>query len=245
MLGQLPDDLLYYIAKKTNDLRSVNKLRKLTVGLYHLVEEVKLNDIVEVEFEKYNPIYYENVNVIVKVNQAQINTCDLSNFYGIEVIGDIIDISPIQRCTELKYLDLYTKRVSDISALEYCTKLETLILTGTNVTDISILQHCINLEVLSLAGTNVTDISVLQHCKKLEKLYLYSTKITNSTESTVVQFCPNLKYLDLLDTKIKTYNTRIKDLVINYINDSNNDNLKKLENLLSERSLIFKTIKDF
>ncbi len=74
---------------------------------------------------------------------------------------NISDISPLASLTNLTYLQLGFNNISDISALAGLTNLQVLWLVGNNISDISVLAGLTNLEQLSIGGNNISDISAL------------------------------------------------------------------------------------
>ena len=65
MIDLLPEDLLYYIAEKINDVSTVNKFRLLSTETYCLIEKVKFNNIIiSVGYQNYKIPYYEKFNTI-------------------------------------------------------------------------------------------------------------------------------------------------------------------------------------
>ena len=77
--------------------------------------------------------------------------------------GMIYDPSPLQYCTEIKYLDLgHNDEMTDLSFTMYMPKLEVLIIAMTGVTDISPLKNCSRLEYLELNSTQIGDLSPLE-----------------------------------------------------------------------------------
>lgn len=77
--------------------------------------------------------------------------------------GMIYDPSPLQYCTEIKYLDLgHNDEMTDLSFTMYMPKLEVLIIAMTGVTDISPLRNCERLEYLELNSTDIADLSPLE-----------------------------------------------------------------------------------
>ena len=77
--------------------------------------------------------------------------------------GMIYDPSPLQYCTEIKYLDLgHNDEMTDLSFTMYMPKLEVLIIAMTGVTDISPLKNCERLEYLELNSTDIGDLSPLE-----------------------------------------------------------------------------------
>ncbi|MBQ9686933.1 MAG: leucine-rich repeat domain-containing protein [Oscillospiraceae bacterium] len=89
--------------------------------------------------------------------------------------GMIYDASPLQYCTEMKYLDLgHNEDLSDLSFAANMPQLEVLIIAMTAITDISPLQNCDKLEYLELNSTNVADLSPLEGHTALRHLNIAS-----------------------------------------------------------------------
>ena len=77
--------------------------------------------------------------------------------------GMIYDPSPLQYCTDIKYLDLgHNDDMTDLSFTMYMPKLEVLIIAMTGVTDISPLKNCSRLEYLELNSTQIGDLRPLE-----------------------------------------------------------------------------------
>ena len=89
--------------------------------------------------------------------------------------GMISDPSPLQYCTEIKYLDLgHNDEMYDLSFTMYMPKLEVLIIAMTGVTDLSPLKNCSNLEYLEINSTNIRDLSPLEGHTALRHLNIGS-----------------------------------------------------------------------
>lgn len=77
--------------------------------------------------------------------------------------GMIYDTSPLQYCTNIKYLDLgHNDEMPDISFVAHMPKLEVLIIAMTGVTDLSPLKNCDRLEYLELNSSQIADLSPLE-----------------------------------------------------------------------------------
>lgn len=85
--------------------------------------------------------------------------------------GMIIDGSPLQYCTKVKYLDLgHNTDLADISFVASMPDLEVFIVAMTAVTDISPLENCPKLEYLEIQTNEITDLSPLKGLTELAHL---------------------------------------------------------------------------
>ena len=74
---------------------------------------------------------------------------------------DIRNLSGLEYCTNLTFLDLSGNPISDITPLSSLVNLQSLNLDGTDVYDISALAGLTNLDSVSLCGSLITDIQAL------------------------------------------------------------------------------------
>ena len=89
--------------------------------------------------------------------------------------GMILDPSPLQYCTRVKYLDLgHNYDMDNINFTMYMPELEVFICAMDTITDISPLRNCSRLEYLELNSTNVSDLSPLEGHTALRHLNIAS-----------------------------------------------------------------------
>ena len=99
--------------------------------------------------------------------------------------GWIIDLTGLEKATNLTMLSLTYHSISDISALSGLTNLTTLRLQGYNsyttpvLSDISALSGLTKLTTLDLRNNSISDISALSGLTKLTTLLLNANKISN------------------------------------------------------------------
>ena len=90
----------------------------------------------------------------------------------------IIDVSPLEKLTNLQRLGISGDEFSDISALESVleklTNLVELFYTNYQISDISALEKLTNLRLLWFSGTKISDISALEKLTNLETLVFTS-----------------------------------------------------------------------
>ena len=73
----------------------------------------------------------------------------------------ISNLSGLQYCTDLTYLNLWGNNISNINAVSYLKKLETLYLQQNYITDISALSGLTKLDDIFLNYNGITDLSSL------------------------------------------------------------------------------------
>ena len=79
--------------------------------------------------------------------------------------SDITDISGIERCVNLKILDLSFNDISDISMISGLINLENLEMSSNKISDITALHELVNLKRVIINATQVKDISALSKLK--------------------------------------------------------------------------------
>lgn len=87
---------------------------------------------------------------------------DLERLVNLDAAGlGIRDISGLEYCTNLAWLDLDTNDVSDLTPLSNLSNLRTLILDSNSIFDIEPLASLVNLKQVSLFDNQVADIRPL------------------------------------------------------------------------------------
>ncbi|MCL2157966.1 MAG: leucine-rich repeat domain-containing protein [Oscillospiraceae bacterium] len=113
--------------------------------------------------------------------------------------GNISDIGPLAKLTNLVFLDLHGNQIDDISALANLTNLTNLDLLDNQIGDISALESLTNLTNLSLAATQIDDISALKNLTNLTWLQLRDNQID---DISILENLTNLTGLDLANNQI-------------------------------------------
>jgi len=148
---------------------------------------------------------------------------------------NIPDISPIANLTKLKVLDLtQNRKISDITPLENLTELEWLNLDSNLITDISALKDLLKLEYLNLQYNSINDISVLLNMKELRELWMSHALLSDLSS---LSHLSKLELLWLTGCGIEDIsclknmaNVKVLKLAWNQITDiSSLSNMKKLE----------------
>jgi Leucine-rich repeat (LRR) protein len=91
----------------------------------------------------------------------------------------IVDLSGLEQCTSLDYLDLGDNAITDLDSLASLTTLTRLYLSRNQVTDLSPISGLPILEVLSVSGNNISDISCLVGMSTLLEIDLRNNNITD------------------------------------------------------------------
>ena len=106
---------------------------------------------------------------------------------------DIKDLTGLQFCVNLQWLDLSGNNIEDIAVLRNLFFLEVLKLhNNQKIKDISALADLTNLISLDLENNKISDISSLQNCTYLERLNLEGNQIVD------IRPLLDLKYLQFL-----------------------------------------------
>ena len=113
----------------------------------------------------------------------------------------ISDLTGIEYCINLKFLNLGYNQITDIRPLSALTKLQGLVLWVNRITDLSPLSNLTNLENwLNLEVNQITDISSLSGLTKLKSLSLGANQIGNNISPLIG--LTNLQSLGLRDNQM-------------------------------------------
>ena len=114
----------------------------------------------------------------------------------------IIDISPLNKLSELVEVNISGTGVFDLMPLRNMNKLEVLDISNTKVSSLEPLRYCILINQLRMRGTPVTDLSVIAAFQSLTLLDIGNTPVSSLS---------NLEGLTgIRDLRID--HTRVKDL---------------------------------
>jgi hypothetical protein len=124
---------------------------------------------------------------------TQIDSLDISNNHY------VLNLDPLGRLSDLKYLNASHTNIHDLSALRNLTELRDINLSNSKVDDISPLRYAINLQNLNISHTPVKDISVLEKLITLTTLEMKHAAV-NSFEP--VENLSGLIKLDLQSARV-------------------------------------------
>lgn len=106
----------------------------------------------------------------------------------------ITNLSGIENCVSLTWLDLFDNDISDLTPLENMTWLVVLYLNMNNVSDISPLANLTNLEMFTAGQNPLTDVSTIANMTQLHQLRLNDI---DATDFSALYNLPLLNEIDL------------------------------------------------
>ena len=115
-------------------------------------------------------IYASDLQGLTSLDDAEMKYTDWETF--------ITDITGLEYCTSLTYLNLWDNQISDISPLANLTNLTYLFLGYNQISDISPLANLTNLTSLFLHANSIDDISPLANLTNLTEFSLDSHEIS-------------------------------------------------------------------
>jgi Leucine-rich repeat (LRR) protein len=162
-------------------------------------------------FAQGEAVYFPDPNLEAVVREAIGKTTGLicaseleglTNLYAGQ--GSIFNLTGLEHCTNLTYLDVRFNQISDISPLDNLSNLTGLWLSGNQISDFSTLSNLTNLTSLTLMDNQLSNISPLANLTNLGYLYLYSNQIS---EVWSLANLTNLRYLILNSNQISDVST--------------------------------------
>jgi len=144
--------------------------------------------------------------------------------------NQISDISPLANLTNLTYLGLGSNQISDISPLANLTNLTDLNLAHNQISDISPLASLTNLIYVELGWNQISDISLLANLTNLTDLALESNQISDISPLANLT---NLTYLNLGGNQISDISplANFTDLIYLYLDSNQISDISSLANL--------------
>jgi Leucine-rich repeat (LRR) protein len=135
-----------------------------------------IGDIYQSELEELTEFSAEHGDI---VNITGLEHCTNLRSLDLSLNHVISDISPLAGLTSLIELNLWHNQISDISPLASLTKLTALDLSGNEIGDISLLASFTKLTALGLSDNEIGDISPLASLTSLISLSLGSNEISD------------------------------------------------------------------
>lgn len=150
-----------------------------------------------------------------------------------------IDLSPVERLTDLKKLNLYASSVKNIQPLSGLKNLEELILDSTLVADIKPIKELKKLKVLNLCATKVTNIESIKGLVNMKELHLYDTKISDIEP---IKDMTNLYILSLRKTPVSNLEpikglTNLQFLLIKECNNITKEQIEDVQKVLPKLNI--------
>lgn len=108
----------------------------------------------------------------------------------------LVDISPLQMCTEVRELILTGNKIKDITGLERMNSLKKLYLVNNPVQDLTPVLHLQHLQEINIKNTRINNLSALVEISSLKKLDISHTSIQDFS------LLPQFKKLESLTVHI-------------------------------------------
>ena len=128
-----------------------------------------------------DPAFEQIIRLAINVPTGNITKSHLDTLRMIEspyTGGDQVeDITGIENCNNLYWLDLSRHRISDISPLKDIGTLINIFLYNNNISEIDSLSNLLIVHELNLSRNNITDISPLKEFRKIRSLFLAENQI--------------------------------------------------------------------
>jgi len=154
-------------------LLELDSLTNANVGLKHKISEL---DGIE---------YCNNLSYLALNNANIVNLTPLENLTNLKYLDlgqnrVIYNIAPLSKLTELEWIDLSANLIVDLSPLCNLTELKYLDLRyNGDINDISAIKNMVELEELLFAQTSISDLSPLQNLTKIKRLWLSASSVTD------------------------------------------------------------------
>jgi len=144
----------------------------------------------------------------------------------------ISDITGLEFCTNLIWLDLWDNNISDIAALSNLTSLFVLVLEDNQISDISPLSDLTNLWLLLLGGNQISDVSSLGNLTGIQLLILEDNLIENIAPLSTLT---SLELLLLSNNQISDISPlgNLTGTALLFLDDNLIENIAPLSNLTS------------
>ncbi|XZL83985.1 leucine-rich repeat domain-containing protein (plasmid) [Clostridium perfringens] len=146
-------------------------------------------------------IYYTKKGVDTSHDNENITIGQLKKLNSIQLmnIRNVTNLTGIEYCTNLKYLQLQNQNISNINGLSKCKYLKLINLSNNNINDLNQLNDLTNLSTLWIESNGISDISQL---KTLTNLQNVSLSYNNISDISPLETLTNLKDVNLNNNKI-------------------------------------------
>ena len=163
----------------------------------------------------------------------------LTNLEWLDLSGTFVsDPTPLKKLAYLEVLNLSSTSVSDFMSLTELKKLNTLDARGTPISnrDLMHLKKLTHLRALHVGGTHVNDLTALENLTSLTKLGLAGTRVSYFPS---LEKLSNLEWLDLSDTLVSdlTPLEKLTNLTVLYLSRTPVGDLMPLAKLAKLRSV--------
>jgi Leucine-rich repeat (LRR) protein len=195
-------------------------------------------------FAQGEAVYFPDPNLEAVVREAIGKTTGLicaseleglTNLYAGQ--GSIFNLTGLEHCTNLTYLDVRFNQISDISPLDNLSNLTGLWLSGNQISDVSSLANLTKLRELDLGANQISDISSLANLTKLREVGLGGNQISDISPLANLT---NLTSLTLMDNQLSNISplANLTNLGYLYLYSNQISEVWSLANLTNLRYLI-------
>lgn len=230
--------LTRYIKGKTNDGDTIFNIKKrfIEINLDVKQKDLKIASIYTTPLneaddqlnwwnalpDNWKQIFRKEMGAVDSVNLGQIKRLQNTQELNIANNKEINDLTPLNKISALKILNISNTNIYDLTPLRNLTNLEVLHVEGTLVKNFSALKYAVNLKELNFNNTNLDSVLNLTTFANLEILSgskcgrknidfihpLAKLKILNLSNNPLVEAKPLaklllLEQLDLSKTKIQ------------------------------------------
>lgn len=126
------------------------------------------------------PSFWKNIlteQAMTSKNPSKEELHSIINIKNLKLNHFIQDAEPINRLTNIEFLDISDSKVDDLSPLYGLHNLKSLNLKNTMVSDLSPLSNLKNLKELNIENTNVVSLKSLHELSTISKIYADGSKI--------------------------------------------------------------------
>jgi Leucine-rich repeat (LRR) protein len=150
-----------------------------------------------------------SIRAVLNKPKGSLYTSDLERIAQLDARGrDISDLTGLEHCVNLRWLDLGNNDTSDISPLAGIANLKELYLGDNNISDISPLAGLANLKELYLGDNNISDLSALFGLNNLKWLSLTNNNIS---DISVLAGLINLEGIHLTNNNISDISALVEN----------------------------------
>ncbi|CAL6107006.1 Conserved_hypothetical protein [Hexamita inflata] len=222
ILSQL--NFLSYSQLPIQDIQTIQF--ELEIGKYDCLSIVKNNTDTVILFSSYqNQSNLSLLRNLYQLRTLSLNKCNIDCIPKIPLLqlenlfishNNIIDLSPLSKCTKLKQLDASTNQIDNLNPISKLTNLTNLLVKNNKIKDMTCLrsmsslqyleisynqhidiwglQFMSNLISLGMSHCNIADLSPIENLKKLRMLVVHHNLIQNLEK---YPFLNNISYVNI------------------------------------------------
>ena len=131
----------------------------------------------------------------------------------------VIDLTPLEKLTHLKKLNLQGTPIKNIKPLSNLSDLENLYLANTFISDLEPIKELVNLQLLSVSNTHISNLEPVKGLINLETLNISNTLISNLEPLNGLKELKNLFIItseNITDKQVQELQKALPDLKLDY-----------------------------